>query len=522
MKEITRIHIAKVPYGIELGAKKDLSDYLDAIRRYAGDDELVEDVEARMVEILNERGIQSDGVITANDVAALREQLGAPADFGDGARALVDEDVTEKPQRRLYRDTNNAVLGGVIAGLARYFSVDVWLLRFIVIVLALVSFGTVLIVYLVLWLVVPPARSAADILQLEGKPATVAAIHNLNESGSRLVDLTRDRRILRGLSTVAGVVLLIGAMCVVIGTATSAFMFAATHTDMIGTIYGLLGMIAVVGMLLLATLLGLLAYGFLSRKWSKKLITSCIIVTILGVFSVCGFGAGVVWSRSEQSRVIATQTKVEEVATEKGFEKISSLDVQADSSMTVNYHVSTGPAHIKIIGLPGDVAIDQTVDGTKAKLRLMRAPSPYLGVYYSPNIDIYGPSLESLTTKNSMVSYSGGEQSSKKITLSATNSDVGLSGLTLEQLVVSASGTTTIDATSATVQTAQVNLRGASLVHLATVDRLEVISPEACASETPELDVEKIVGEFIYNNKTITATDGFNAPCLELDVDSRD
>ena len=79
MKEITRIHLAATPYNIELAAKKDLEKYITSIENVlAADDETVREIEARMIELLAERGVKDEQVITAADVAALKERLGAP------------------------------------------------------------------------------------------------------------------------------------------------------------------------------------------------------------------------------------------------------------------------------------------------------------------------------------------------------------------------------------------------------------------------------------------------------------
>lgn len=125
MKEITRIHIAKVAYDIELDAKKDIQTYVAALERFADDKELLDDIEIRMTELLAERGVPADGVITKDDVAAVRAQLGEPRDFApEGAQTVPEGDDIDDSTRRLYRDTDSALLGGVLAGIARFFRIE--------------------------------------------------------------------------------------------------------------------------------------------------------------------------------------------------------------------------------------------------------------------------------------------------------------------------------------------------------------------------------------------------------------
>src|SRR5690606_5379965 len=126
MKEITRIHIAKVAYDIELGAKKDIEKYMTALERYANDPDILDDIEIRITELLTERGVQAGGVIAAGDVAAVRAQLGEPSDFASEDAQPIDDtlEVGSEQTRRIYRDTDNAMLGGVLAGLAKYLNTD--------------------------------------------------------------------------------------------------------------------------------------------------------------------------------------------------------------------------------------------------------------------------------------------------------------------------------------------------------------------------------------------------------------
>ncbi len=126
MKEITRIHIAKVAYDIELDAKKDIQHYIGALERYAEDQEILDDIEIRITELLAERGVAAGAVIAKDDVAAVRTQLGEPREFAPegGPAAVADVETTEASPRRLYRDRDAAVLGGVLAGIGRFFRID--------------------------------------------------------------------------------------------------------------------------------------------------------------------------------------------------------------------------------------------------------------------------------------------------------------------------------------------------------------------------------------------------------------
>ena len=176
MKEITRVHIAKQPYDIEVEAKKELEKYMKKLELYAGDEEILADIEIRITELLAEAGVEKGGVITSAEVASVRERLGEPEEFASENQAVVEDEPAQRPVKRLFRDMDGALLGGVLKGVATFFGIDVVWVRLIFIILLFASFGTAFLVYIVLWLVVPPVRTTADRLQLSGKPVTLAAL----------------------------------------------------------------------------------------------------------------------------------------------------------------------------------------------------------------------------------------------------------------------------------------------------------------------------------------------------------
>src|ERR1700689_1316299 len=116
MNEVTKIHLGRQAFTISVDAQHDLKTYLEAIKKQVDDAEVVEEIELRMAELLTEHGINANKVILASDVNFIKKQLGDPADFKD------DEQESAAPaapasSRRLFRDTDNAMLAGVAAGL---------------------------------------------------------------------------------------------------------------------------------------------------------------------------------------------------------------------------------------------------------------------------------------------------------------------------------------------------------------------------------------------------------------------
>jgi phage shock protein PspC (stress-responsive transcriptional regulator) len=191
MNEVTRIHLARTAYEIDVDAKKELEQYCKDVKQSLGhDSEIYDDVEVRMTEILAERGVGRDDVITLADINAIRAQLGEPRDFaGDETGDTASEDWRDNlftrgkddggPRKRYYRDEDNGIFGGVIAGFAAYTGWDVTLLRILTVIFTIFpSWGTLIIVYIVVWVIAPAAKTTGEKLEMRGKPITLDSIKN--------------------------------------------------------------------------------------------------------------------------------------------------------------------------------------------------------------------------------------------------------------------------------------------------------------------------------------------------------
>ena len=186
MKEITRIHLAKTPFSVEVDAKKSLEKYLNLIQKNMhAEPEAMQEIEARMVELLAERGVAKDGVIGNDDVLAIQKQMGEPRDFSDGSDNAetdvdVDDEVLGNSSKQLMRDTEHGLIGGVCAGVAAYFGVNPLWIRLIAIFSPFITFGTAVLIYIVMWLSIPEARTASDKLRMRGEPVTLDALKRLS------------------------------------------------------------------------------------------------------------------------------------------------------------------------------------------------------------------------------------------------------------------------------------------------------------------------------------------------------
>lgn len=232
MKEITRIHLARIAYDIEIDAKRELERYTEALAKHT-DDEVMHDIESRMTELLAERGVVADGVVTHEDVVELRKQLGEPRDFVEEDEAKTTPDKNQSwSEKRLYRDIDNAMLGGVSSGVAAYFALDPVIVRVIFVVLLLITHGVFILVYALLWFIVPPARTAGQKLQMQGQPITAASIREFSES-----EFTNQRMIaIRKFVTMSLGVLFTVMACAAILAIAGGFVGSMLSDPFFGTI----------------------------------------------------------------------------------------------------------------------------------------------------------------------------------------------------------------------------------------------------------------------------------------------
>jgi len=197
MKKTIKISLQGTVFFIDEDAYPELKQYLSDIgNRFASGEEreeILQDIETRIAEIFTERLGGKREVVTGEDVAAMIALLGRPEDISDHQAEGASSSGTApgeagKARKLLYRDPDNAVLGGVCSGLGTYFNTDPVWFRMAFILLTLV-YGSSLLVYLVMWLIVPEARSTVQRLEMKGEPVNLNNISkNINREFTKVKD----------------------------------------------------------------------------------------------------------------------------------------------------------------------------------------------------------------------------------------------------------------------------------------------------------------------------------------------
>ncbi|MCK5855956.1 MAG: PspC domain-containing protein [Bacteroidales bacterium] len=209
MKKNINVNISGLLFSIDDDAYLALQNYLDRLKHYFGTDasalEIINDIEARISEMFHEKLNEQKGVITISDVQEIIKIMGEPGEIEEETEFETPNQNNGKQQskqthytsnstgkRKLYRDPDDKVIGGVGSGLSYYFGINpIWIrLAFI----ALVFFGMSIIVYIILWIVIPEAKTTAQKLEMRGEPINIDNIEKsireeLNNLGDKLNDI---------------------------------------------------------------------------------------------------------------------------------------------------------------------------------------------------------------------------------------------------------------------------------------------------------------------------------------------
>ena len=193
MDKIKNISLGGFSFIIEETAYNALNNYLNEVRNHLNQntdrEEILYDVEQRMAELLKVR-LKEREVVIGQDVQYLIEVLGRPEQYVESEETSSAETkftFSSLKGRKLYRDIDDKKIGGVLSGIAHYLQYDVtWVRIFFLLVLLVNIFilhfftSALLLLYIAFWAVVPPARTAAQKLEMKGEAVTIDTLSNFS------------------------------------------------------------------------------------------------------------------------------------------------------------------------------------------------------------------------------------------------------------------------------------------------------------------------------------------------------
>ena len=209
MNKIFNINLGGYPFTIDDDAYVKLDKYLITIRRHfstsEGCDDIIADIEIRIAELFNEQ-LKGQPIVGMREVEKMISVMGTPEEFG----ATAEEDISDRDSnsssesrsrgystgKRLFRDPDEKVIAGVCSGLAAYFGIEepVWIRLFFFLLLFT---GFAPIIYIVLWIAIPEAKTSGDKLGMRGEKIDVSSIarkveEEINNLTDTITEMTRD------------------------------------------------------------------------------------------------------------------------------------------------------------------------------------------------------------------------------------------------------------------------------------------------------------------------------------------
>lgn len=163
-----------------------LREYLDSLIARLGPgaetNEIIENIETRIAELFAQKLTQEQQIVEEQLVRETIEIIGTPEQIDPEAQGQAqrqspnpDDIPNRRNKMRLYRDVDNRIIGGVCSGVAKRLGVDPWLVRIALLLLS-VCYGAGVLIYIVLWLAVPAAKTPLQKLEMQGKVMTASTI----------------------------------------------------------------------------------------------------------------------------------------------------------------------------------------------------------------------------------------------------------------------------------------------------------------------------------------------------------
>ena len=179
MKITVSINLGGYAFYIDEDAYSELKRYMKNLElHFAGEEsssEILSDIETRMAKLFRVRITGYKQVISMSDVDDVIAILGTPEDIADQEGPGTHEKFSSPGYHRMYRDPDHRIFGGVCSGMSAYWSIDPIILRVVFVALILAG-GIGGLVYLILWIVIPEAKTTAQKIEMKGEPVNIRNI----------------------------------------------------------------------------------------------------------------------------------------------------------------------------------------------------------------------------------------------------------------------------------------------------------------------------------------------------------
>ena len=187
MNKTISINLGGMFFHIDEDAYQKLSRYFDAVKRSLspdGREEIMKDIESRIAELFQERIQNEKQVVSLVEIDAVIGIMGQPEDYkiDEEAAQSIDYNIPSKA-KKLYRDKENSIIGGVASGFGHYLNIDPVWIRLLFVIIVVAGFGSPILIYLILLVIIPVAKTTSQKLEMKGEPITISNIERKVKEG---------------------------------------------------------------------------------------------------------------------------------------------------------------------------------------------------------------------------------------------------------------------------------------------------------------------------------------------------
>ena len=176
MKKVININFQGRVIPIEEQAYENLKKYVDSLRNYfskeEGKEEIINDIENRIAELFNEKTKAGASFITEEHVETIISSIGRPEQFDEismkeeaSSTSNNYAGYSDSPRGSLFRNSKDKLIGGVCSGMGAYFRIDTSIIRVLFVLIAFGSFGTMFLLYIILWAILPSKDIAETVVR---------------------------------------------------------------------------------------------------------------------------------------------------------------------------------------------------------------------------------------------------------------------------------------------------------------------------------------------------------------------
>lgn len=343
MKPVVKASIGKIAFTLEEEAYNILKAYTDSLEAHfrgnPSGKEIMEEIEVRLAELLTEK-CGTAGVVGSKAAREACDTLGSVKDIDsdkssedadDDGQKMTDRNGSAKHTKKLFRNPDDKLIGGVCSGLAAYFDKEPILFRLIAIGIFLLfmfteareAFWIPIAAYLALWLIIPEAKTVGQKYQMRGDKNTLDSImENVGKSAEEIGNTAKQfgkahpdllRVLVRSVSVVVGILFIIASFASLLGLAISAAgsalilpvsleMFLSSTVGPEQVTLCTIAILSALGIPFICLLYGgiLMAFNMKAPKWRPGLLLFLLWIVSMGTLAYFGTKAAVYFDGGER------------------------------------------------------------------------------------------------------------------------------------------------------------------------------------------------------------------------------